>query len=217
MSAAPVEYFTPDDAPLTLLEEANKLLEHNPGYRVEIIGGVLTVTPPADVAHSRGLNKLVRPFVAAGLDDGPTEVHQAIGLWLPDGPEDYAVPDLSVVDADIDDHLIENNCYDPAVFRMTLEVTSSNYQNDLRNKVAAYAIAKVPVYVIVDRKHNRLHVLTDPIANEYDQHRIHAPGQLVTLPESIGAKVTLDVTEALTASRHKRDPEPRSAEDTAAG
>ncbi|QEV45917.1 Uma2 family endonuclease [Streptomyces vinaceus] len=83
---------------------------------------------------------------------------------------------------------------------MVLEVTSSNYQADLRTKVRAYANAEVPVYVIVDRRHDRLHVLTDPAQDEYATHRVHAPGELVTLPESIGAKVTLDVEAVLTAA-----------------
>ncbi|KPI19833.1 protein of unknown function DUF820 [Actinobacteria bacterium OK074] len=200
MTAASVDW-PHEDKPL--LAAADRLMEHNPGFRVEIIGGMLVVTPPPDVAHSRAIKKLERPFTAAGLDEGDTEIHQAIGLWLPDGPEDYAIPDLSIVDADIDDRLIEHNCYDPAAFRLVLEVTSSNYQNDLKAKVAAYAIARIPVYVIVNRKHERLHVLTDPIANEYGSHKVYASGQLATLPDSIGAKVTLDVAEILTAAAPK--------------
>lgn len=201
MSAAPVEYYCEQDEPKSLLETADELMERLPGYRVEILGGILTVTPPPDAAHARSLTKLMRPFIAAGLDDGETEVLQAVGLWLPDGPEDFAVPDLAVVDADIDEHLVEYNCYDPHVFRLVLEVTSSNYNNDLRNKVAAYAIGRVPVYVIVNRRHGRVHVLTDPVANEYDNHRIHAPGEQIVLPESIGAEVTLDVSQVLRAAR----------------
>ncbi|MBT2412888.1 Uma2 family endonuclease [Streptomyces sp. ISL-12] len=189
-----------------LIDAANRLMEHNPGYRVEIIGGILVVTPPPDIAHSRALNALTGPFVAAGLGGGETEVHQGIGVWLPDGPEDFAIPDLSIVDADADEHLVENNCYDPAVFRLVLEVTSSNYQNDLRAKVTAYAIARIPVYVIVNRRHNRLHVLTEPVADEYDQHQVFAPGQSVTLPASLGAEVTLDVGEILAAGRAKSAP-----------
>ncbi|MFI8102428.1 Uma2 family endonuclease [Streptomyces sp. NPDC086023] len=197
MSAAPAEQPYGDRS---LLHEANRIMERLPGYRVEIIGGVIVVSPPADGAHARGLTKLMRPFLNEGLDDGESEVVQAIGLWLPAGPSDYAIPDLCIVDADFDEHLIENNCYDPAVFRLVLEVTSSNYENDLRGKVRAYGNAKVPVYVIVDRRHNRLHVLTDPVADGYGTHRVHAPGELVTLPESIGAKVTLDVGEILRAA-----------------
>lgn len=206
MSAAPVEYpaYPNEDGPLTLLEAANRLAEQAPGYRVEIIGGQLTATPPADIPHSRVLNKITRPFVAAGLDDGETEVHQGIGLWLPDGPDgpdDFAVPDLVVVDADSDEHLIRSNCYDPVVFRLVLEVTSSNYNTDLRSKVGAYASAMIPVYVIVNRQHQRIHVLTDPQAGAYGSHRIYAPGELATLPDTLGAKVTLDVEELLAAGR----------------
>ncbi|MFE9405500.1 Uma2 family endonuclease [Streptomyces sp. NPDC006530] len=206
MSAAPAERphsAEASDREKSLLDEANLLMERNPGYRIEIIEGQIRVTPPADGAHGRGLTKLMSPFMAAGLDGGETEVVQAIGIWLPSGPEDYAIPDLAVVDADFEDHYTENNCYDPVAFRLVLEVTSSNYQSDLRTKVGAYARAGVPVYVIVDRKHNRIHVLTDPEENEYATHRVHAPGELITLPDSLGAKVTLDVTEILKATQPK--------------
>jgi Uma2 family endonuclease len=141
------------------------------------------------------------PFIAAGLHGGETETLQNVGLWLPTGAEDYAIPDLVVVDADIDDHLVENNAYDPACFRLVLEVTSGNWKDDLKTKVAAYAEAKVPVYVVVDRKHQRLHVLTDPAGSTYENHRPHAAGELVTLPDSVGAKVTLDVAEILRAGQ----------------
>ncbi|GAA3158719.1 Uma2 family endonuclease [Streptomyces virens] len=192
-----------DERPL--IAEANRLMDRLPGYRVEIIGGQLLVTPPPDVPHARALTKLMRPFITAGLDDGETEVLQGIGLWLPTDSEDYAIPDLAVVEADIDDHLIENNSYDPVCFRLVLEVTSSNWKNDLKTKVAAYAEAKVPVYVVVDRKHQRVHVLTDPSGDDYATHRFHSPGQQVTLPDSIGAKVTLDVAEILAAGQARGD------------
>lgn len=140
----------------------------------------------------------------AGIDRSEAEVLQKIAVWLPTGPEDYAVPDLSVVDADIDAHMVENNCYDPSCFRMVLEVTSENADLDLRHKVRTYAAAAIPVYVIVDRKHQRLHVLTNPAGDTYENHRPHAPGEIVTLPDSIGAKVTLDVAEILEAGRPKK-------------
>lgn len=200
MSAAAVEHPC-DDGPEPLLVTANRLAEQHPGYRVEIIGGVITVAPPPDGPHARALTKLMRPFIMAGLDGGETEVLQGIGLWLPGGPEDYAIPDLALVDADFDAHLIENNCYDPAVFRLVLEVTSSNYNSDLRHKVAAYAEAKIPVYVILDRKHSRVHVLTEPGGGNYDRHEVYAPGQRAPLPESIGAAVELDVAELIASGR----------------
>ncbi|WP_369233720.1 Uma2 family endonuclease [Streptomyces sp. R21] len=202
MSPAPVER-PHDDRPLTA--EANRLMDRNPGYRVEIIGGQILVSPPPDGPHAEALTSLPVPFLAAGLHTSETRVLQGIGLWLPSGTEDYAIPDLSVVDADYRDSYVENNCYDPICFRLVVEVTSTNYQSDLRTKVSAYAEAMVPVYAVIDRKYQRLHVLTAPDKATYASHRVHAPGELVTLPDSIGAKVTLDVTEILTAGQPKRD------------
>ncbi|MEV5351529.1 Uma2 family endonuclease [Streptomyces sp. NPDC093516] len=201
MSAASVEQPFHDEEPVTLTTIADEIMERHPGYRVEIIGGHLLVTPSPDAPHARALTGIMIPFIAAGLHGGETEILQNVGLWLPTGAEDYTIPDLAVVDADIDDHLVENNAYDPACFRLVLEVTSGNWKDDLRTKAAAYAEAKVPVYVVVDRKHQRLHVLTDPVGSGYENHRPHAPGELVTLPDSIGAKVTLDVAEILKAGQ----------------
>ncbi|PVC99740.1 Uma2 family endonuclease [Streptomyces sp. CS147] len=203
MSAAAVEHPC-DGEPETLLETANRLTEQLPGHRVEIIGGVITVAPPTGGPHARALTKLMRPFISAGLDDGESEVLQGVGLWLPGGPQDFAIPDLAIVDADFDEHPRENNSYDPACFRLVLEVTSGNYQNDLRNKVTAYAQAKIPVYVIVDRKHSRVHVLTEPLPAGYDRHEVYAPGQQAPLPASIGAEVSLDVDEIVRAGSPKR-------------
>ncbi|NUS86977.1 MAG: Uma2 family endonuclease, partial [Streptomyces sp.] len=44
---------------------------------------------------------------------------------------------------------------------------------------------------------------TDPAAGGYDTHRVHAPGEQITVPDSIGAKVTLDVAELLAAGERK--------------
>ncbi|MFI8350420.1 Uma2 family endonuclease [Streptomyces sp. NPDC085596] len=203
MSAASVEQPFADDEPFSLTAIAAEIMERHPGYRVEIIGGHLLVTPSPDAPHARALTGLMRPFLAAGLYGGEADVVQNVSIWLPGG-EDYAIPDLAVVDGDIDDHLIEGTAYDPVCFRLVLEVTSGNWKDDLKTKVGAYAQAKVPVYVVVDRKHQRLHVLTEPAEGTYGTHRIHSPGETVDLPDSIGAKVTLDVAAIIEAGRPRR-------------
>jgi Uma2 family endonuclease len=202
MSAAAVEHPC-DGEPESLLEWADRLSKQNPGCRVEIIGGILTVTPPADGDHADVLTDLMVSFIAAGLHGKATRVHQGSGVWLPSGPLDYAVPDLMVVDADFRDHVMEAGCFDPTIVHLVAEVTSSNYNNDLRNKVNAYAEAGIPVYLIVNRRHNRVHVLTDPAGDEYGSHQVYAPGQRITLPGSIGPEGTLEIT--LEASELLRD------------
>ncbi|TRV74243.1 Uma2 family endonuclease [Streptomyces sp. 130] len=186
-----------------LLNTADRLADLHPGYRFEIIGGVVTAAPLRDGPHANALTTVMIALFEAGLGDEETEVLQGIGLWLPSGPEDYAIPDLALVDSDFDEHLIEYNCYDPAIFRLVLEVTSSNYNLDLRHKVAAYAEAKIPVYVILDRRHGRVHVLTEPLGSSYDRHEVYAPGQQAPLPASIGVEVSLDVAELIQAGRAK--------------
>ncbi|CAM5493116.1 membrane protein [Streptomyces purpurascens] len=61
----------------------------------------------------------------------------------------------------------------------------------------------MPVYVIVDRKHQRLHVLTDPVGSTYGTTVLMPPASSSTLPDSIGAKVTLEVAEILKAGQPK--------------
>lgn len=187
MSAAAVE--EPVEQP-TLLEAAELISEQFPGYRVEVIGSEITVTPTPNLKHSRSLSRFMRLLFAAGLDDDDAEVHQNVGIWLPEGPSDFAIPDLAILDAHSDDRLVEYNCYDPAVFRLVLEVTSSDHGDDLKKKPAACASAGVPVYVIVDRTNQRVMVLTDPEDGEYRVHAVHHPGQVFMLP---GPAVTLDV------------------------
>ncbi|EGE42680.1 Uma2 family endonuclease [Streptomyces sp. SID4928] len=204
MSAAAVEHPC-DDEPETLLETANRLTERLPGHRVETIGGLVTVAPPPDGPHADALTTLMVPFLSAGLHGEESRVLQGIGIWLPGGPEDYAIPDLTtIVDSDYNERPIANNSYDPACFRLVLEVTAGNHQNDLRHKVTAYAQAKVPVYVIVDRRHGRVPVLTEPLPAGYDRHEVYTPGQQAPLPASIGAEVSLDVDEIVRAGRSKR-------------
>ncbi|WP_327718985.1 Uma2 family endonuclease [Streptomyces sp. NBC_00490] len=197
MSAAAVER-PYGDRPL--IAEANRLMERNPGYRVEIIGGQILVSPAPDGPHSEALMLFAAPFLQFGL----VRALPGIGLWLPTGPEDYVIPDLSVVDDDYREHGVENSCYDPACFRLVMEVTSSNWKTDLRSKLVSYAKAKIPVYVIIDRQHQRLHVLTEPVRDGYTTHHIHTAGELVTLPESIGGKVVLDVGRLLEAGQSEK-------------
>lgn len=188
----------------TLLGVADHLMDQYCIYRVEIIGGAIRVAPLPDGDHARILTDLTLALIEVELRGDKPEVFQAIGLWLPTGPEDFAIPDLAVVDADFEDHLVQFNCYAPAAFRLVVEVTYLNFQQDLRDKVAAYAEAEIPVYVIVDREHDRLRVLTEPVAGDYTRHRVHARGEQVVLPGSVGAEVMLDVAAVLDARRPDR-------------
>jgi Uma2 family endonuclease len=180
----------------SLLETADELGERLPGIRVEIIAGVLIVTPPSDLAHALALTDVTAALIRAGLDRGATRVVQAAGLWgsRADG---YAVPDLAVIDAGFEAHHVQRNCYEAAVFRMVLEVTSRNRGVDLVTKREEYAALGIPVYVIADRKAEMVFVLTGPDGDDYRHEAAYRRGETFILPPTIGAAVELRVDLAL--------------------
>lgn len=155
---------------LTIGEAAEQAARSLPGHRVEILQGRLTVTPPADVAHALALAWLGEEFGARARGVGLRLV-QAVGIWLPTGPDDYAIPDLSVVEADIRDAHVMKNCYAPHVFRM--------------------------VYVVADRKHDQVLVCTDPRGGEYRTRTPHKRGMSFTVPDVVGVEMELSVDRLL--------------------
>lgn len=175
----------------SLADAADRLWEELPGHRVEILNGSIVVTPPPDGQHQDTLSWLTVELYKAGAREAGLRYVQGIGLWLPTGPDDYAVPDLSIVDVDYRDEVVEKNCYAPHVFRLVMEVTSSNWGNDLVTKVETYARTGIPVYVIADRKHDEVLVYSDPDGDAYVTCSRYKRGQTLPVPPSVG--VTLDL------------------------
>ncbi|MEV8537584.1 Uma2 family endonuclease [Streptomyces sp. NPDC051572] len=178
---------------LTLGEAADQLARALPGHRVEILQGRLTVTPPPDGSHALSLTKLGRAFDRAGIVEAGHEYVQGVGLWLPALPEDFAIPDFSVVDADFRDAHVTKNYYAPNVFRLVVEVTSSNWSDDLHVKVECYAQAGIPAYLVADRKHGEVLLYTDPVDGKYSDPQHYKRGQSVPVPESVGVALDLSV------------------------
>ncbi|KIX77762.1 Uma2 family endonuclease [Streptomyces sp. JL4002] len=178
---------------ITIAAAAHRLSKELPRHRVEILHGRLTVTPPADGRHARTLTRLVVAFHEAGAAQAGLDFLQGIGIWLPTGPDDYAIPDFSLVEADFLGAKGRNNCYAPDVFRLVVEVTSSNWSDDLGTKAESYAAAGVPVYVIADRHHDEVVVCRDPRGGTYRLRTSHKRGTSVSIPEDIGVSLELSV------------------------
>ncbi|MFI2505536.1 Uma2 family endonuclease [Streptomyces sp. NPDC018972] len=181
----------------SLSDAADRLWEELPGHRVEILNGSIVVTPPPDGPHQETCFEIGYEFVAAGAKKAGLRAVPGIGLWLPTGPDDYAVPDLSVVDWDYKDALAEKNCYAPHVFRLVLEVTSTNWSNDTVIKLETYARAGIPVYVVADRKHDEVLLYQDPVDGKYPDPTRFKRGQSVPVPESVGLTLDLSVDTLL--------------------
>ncbi|MFF3915219.1 Uma2 family endonuclease [Streptomyces sp. NPDC001852] len=176
---------------MTIAEAADRVSSWLPGHRVEILRGSIIVSPPPDEPHQGTVFEVGYEIRRAGAKEAGLKVRPGIGLWLPTGPADYAIPDLSVVDADIADALVRKNCYAPHVFRMVLEVTSSNWADDTAIKPELYAEAGIPVYLVADRRHEVVLLYQDPAEGKYPDPVRYKRGEIVPLPESVG--VTLDL------------------------
>ncbi|WP_189703524.1 Uma2 family endonuclease [Streptomyces anandii] len=178
---------------LSLGEAAAQLARALPGHRVEILQGRLTVTPPPDGSHQLALTKLGRAFDGAGIVEAGCEYVQGVGLWLPTLPSDFAIPDFSVVEGDFRDAHVTKNYYAPHVFRMVVEVTSSNWSDDLGPKVECYAQAGIPAYLVADRKHGEVLLYTDPADGKYPDPRRFERGVRVPVPKCVGVDLELSV------------------------
>ncbi|MFI6344486.1 Uma2 family endonuclease [Streptomyces sp. NPDC050560] len=177
---------------------ADQISRAMPGHRVEILQGRLTVAPPADGEHAVALSWLMRQFDRAGAWEAGLRFVQGIGVSLPTGPQDYAIPDLSVVDKDFREAGTYANCYAPRAFRLVVEVTSpSNRSDDLGIKAEAYARAGIPVYVVVDRRQDEVLVHTDPRRAKYRSVERYKRGMDVPVPESVGIELSLSADQML--------------------
>ncbi|SDT79677.1 Endonuclease, Uma2 family (restriction endonuclease fold) [Streptomyces sp. TLI_053] len=191
--------------PPSPFDMADVLFDRFPRHRVEILGGLVSVEPLPDGGHAEILTDVMAALFRAGLDEpGRAEVFRQLAIRLPTGPFDYAMPDVSVVEPESDDRMLDFNCYDcydPACFRLVVEVGSSVLGDELTRKPAAYAAAGVPVYVVVDRAGEQVVVFTEPRGAEYRVREVRRPGEEFTLPPSIGASVTFAVADLVEVRR----------------
>ncbi|MGW3120406.1 Uma2 family endonuclease [Streptomyces sp. NPDC001107] len=182
---------------MTIAEAADRVSSWLPGHRVEILRGSIIVTPPPDGPHQGTVFEAGYEIRRAGAKEAGLKVLPGIGLWLPTSPADYAIPDLSVVEADYQDALVQKNCYAAHVFRMVLEVTSSNWTDDTANKVEIYAETGIPVYLVADRRHDEVLLYTDPVDGKYPDPIRYKRGESVPVPESVGVTLELSVDTLL--------------------
>ena len=127
------------------------------------------------------------------VEENQLEVIQNLGLALPEGPGDFALPDLAVVDEDFREHRLPGSQYPPELFHLVVEITSSNWQDDLRIKPEAYARAGVPVYLIGDREHGEAEVLWRPENGEYRSIAAYSRGDTLKLPGDVAVEIPVDV------------------------
>ncbi|MGW4199518.1 Uma2 family endonuclease [Streptomyces sp. NPDC004726] len=117
------------------------------GCKVEIIEGIVTVSPPPSNAHNRIADRVQRRLYTVLPEEWG--IYQTLGAAVPSRDGLY-IPDLAVAPEEIlereDGHFIP-----AAAAELIVEITSkSNASHDRIKKAAGYAQAGVPLYLLID-------------------------------------------------------------------
>ncbi|MDT0323468.1 Uma2 family endonuclease [Streptomyces millisiae] len=148
MSVATVEYHC-DGRPDVSWDELLGVLDEfdtPDGFKAEIIEGVITLAPPPSNGHTYIATELHEALVLAKLPKG-LGVIQNLGVVTP-RREGYYIPDLVVAKKAL---MISPEKIQAADVELVVEITSpSNARHDRLAKRVGYAVAGVPLYLLVD-------------------------------------------------------------------
>ncbi|GAB3237359.1 Uma2 family endonuclease [Kineosporia babensis] len=166
-AVAPVEEWTPQD---WVLAKLGYLSRHRPltvadlhGVdpsvgRLELLDGVLLVTPHADVDHTRRARRLANQL--DGLVPPGCEALDGVNVFEPGTDRVCVIPDVAVIRTD---RIVQVPGQGEGVFpdglELIIEITSSNREVDLGVKKQRYESWGVP-YLAVDRSTDPYSYLT---------------------------------------------------------
>lgn len=177
---------TPEPSSLRLVAEE---LDRYEGYRVEIIGGTLMMSPSPRLKHGHILTKLTVQLEARM----PASLSSAQGesVTSPEHGEDYTIPDLIVYP---ESYLRSEEWAVPGHdAELAVEVVSvSNATRDTVDKVKWYAVAKVACYLLIDPRNGTWSLYTEPVDGEYRATRRGKFGDVIPLPKPIGVDLETD-------------------------
>jgi len=171
------------------LRETAEKIEDATGLRIEIIGGVLMMSPTPRGKHGGviyQLERMIRPSLPENL-----VALQMASLDRPDDPDDYVTPDLLVGPADFlesDDWLI-----DPDEVELAVEVISkSEVSRAINGKVDWYAVAGVRLLLVVDPRDGTWAMHFHPRDGSYQGVLRGKYGESIPLPKPL--ELSLDTS-----------------------
>jgi Uma2 family endonuclease len=193
MSALTVDHLSADGREWDGLVRIWEGTDAPEGCKVEIIEGIVTVSPPPSNVHNDIADLVHRSLYAVITKD--RGVYQTLGTAVPSRGGLF-IPDIAVVPKAAlrrDPH-----GYVPAsAVELAVEITSrSNAHNDRLKKAVGYAQAGVPLYLLIDGWAPGGPTITlygEPQGDVYRTLHAGKFGDPVGLPEPFG--LTLDTSE----------------------
>jgi Uma2 family endonuclease len=171
----------------TALLAAWQELDVPAGWRAEIVGNGINMTPPPGNGHNRIadlVNEALVPIRPPGCG-----LYQTLGVSIPLRARLF-IPDFVIVPRDELDGLPDNQPVSADRALLVAEITSfSNAETDRKTKRWSYAQAGVPLYLLIDRFDEdgpAVTLFSDPVDGHY-QHVVRIPfGEKISLPEPFG-------------------------------
>lgn len=160
------------------LADVSERLDVPEGFRVEIIGGCITVSPAPQVRHAKAvrvLETVLRPALPPDTLD-----LQLVTLEIARTGERY-VPDLAVLpeSALIDDEWL----FSAEACLLAAEVTApSSIDSDRVNKPYGYGKAGIPLYLCVDAVDRTVTLFSKPVNGAYAARMTVAYGLKIHIP-----------------------------------
>lgn len=164
------------------------------GWRVEIIEGVIVMTPPPGKPHNKVNSRVIKALAKVVPDDW--ELATTLGVEIPAAGESYE-PDLAVVPVKVLDAGLPGDLVVADQLLLAVEITSwSNAKTDRETKLRGYALGGVPLYLLIDRFRAggpAVLLYSHPESGRYQESCRVPFGKTMELPDPFN--VTLDTSE----------------------
>ncbi|KUN80205.1 Uma2 family endonuclease [Streptomyces griseoruber] len=172
------------------LREIAEKLESATGLRVQIVGGKLVMSPTPRGKHAGVVKRLRRQLERVTLPDG-LDVYEVSSIALPEDPEDYVTPDLIVLPVEWEEDDGWLAAAEDAALAVEV-ISQSEKSRDIRDKADWYAVARVPVLLVMDPRKGTWALHTHPDNGSYRDVLPGKFGEPVKLPEPFDIEVATD-------------------------
>ncbi|MEC4017060.1 Uma2 family endonuclease [Streptomyces sp. H27-D2] len=164
-----------------LCQVAERAAAEFEGFKIEVVGGQIVMTPRSDV-QSWTILDVQMAAMSAGIDKG--RLLSDVLLQFPGEPP--RVPDVTI----LEDGAVAPYAYGDALAAIEI-VSTKDDDNDYAVKLRQYARFGVPTYLVIDPFRGECTLLTRPKGDGYAAREVFAYGETVTLRLSDGSSVAI--------------------------
>jgi Uma2 family endonuclease len=159
-------------------------LETPTGFRAELIEGEIVVSPAPDGDHEDYVSTVNRQVMRHSATDMDCSGNK--GLKMPSGgscPKNHVIPDATFAPRELRLFRGADSWMPPKGVAMVAEVTSSKADTDRITKRRCYALASIPLYLLVDRQEGTVTLFSEPLDGDYAETHAVPYGEPLPLPE----------------------------------